>query len=420
MQLTQSSWLNWPQTQQLISIFEEAGQEIRFVGGAVRDLLAGKAVTDVDVATPASPQQVMGILEKAGIRTIPTGLSHGTVTALIDEQPFEITTLRCDIKSYGRHAEVQFTRDWEQDAARRDFTINALYCDPQGRIYDYHNGLEDLRGRHVRFIGDAKTRIEEDGLRILRFFRFTARYGEGKTDEAGLAACHECREMLEQLSGERIAQEMLKLLQSDQAVNLLALMDEQRLTLPLFGYRLHLESAAVWPRVQLMADIAEAELLAPQEVPLLLIALLARAQEGALAEFVIQRWKLSNKQAEFLNFLIQAPLIDSACDEAEQKRLLRRYGAAFFYALALISWTETLRNQNHHAQMLSAAYRPMLWLAGHWQPPAFPLTGDDLTAAGVTPGPGLGAWLKQLEEWWESEGYQPDKAELLKRFHAQR
>lgn len=414
--LTKDSWLSWPQTIKLIETFDAAGQEMRFVGGAVRDLLAGVAVKDVDVATPASPQQVLGLLEKAGIRAIPTGLSHGTVTAVIDGMPFEITTLRCDVKTYGRHAEVQFTRDWEEDSARRDFTINALYCDAQGRIYDYHNGIEDLRTRHVRFIGDAETRIREDGLRILRFFRFTARYSEREIDGEGLAACHQCREMLDDLSGERIAQEMLKFLEAETAPGLLELMDEQRLTHSLFGYNIDTKLLEYWPRVQLIADIDETT----SSLSLVLLALLCRAQEGAMDDYIIKRWKLSNKQAELLTFLSAAKEITPDLDEADQKRILRRIGAERFRALTLVSWTENLSYSADKAQMLAAAYRPILWLAGHWNIPSFPVNGDDLSQLGLESGPQMGAWLKQLEDWWEREGYTPTREEILRRFEGQR
>ena len=414
--LTKDSWLTWPETIKLVEVFDAAGQEIRFVGGAVRDLLVGVAVKDVDVATPASPQQVLGILEKAGIRAIPTGLSHGTVTAVVDGMPFEITTLRCDVKTYGRHAEVQFTRDWQEDAARRDFTINALYCDAAGRVYDYHNGLEDLRSRRVRFIGDAETRIREDGLRILRFFRFTARYSESEIDGEGLAACHQCREMLDDLSGERIAQEMLKFLEAETASALVAMMDEQRLTHSLFGYAIDTKAIEHWPRIHLIADVEESA--TPSS--LVLLALLCRAQESTMHDYIIQRWKLSNKQAELLTFLKEAKAIKPDLNEAEQKRILRHVGAERFHALSLVSWTEELSASSDKAQMLAAAYRPILWLAGHWQIPIFPVRGGDLAQLGLPRGPQMGAWLKQLEDWWEREGYTPTREEILRRFEGQR
>jgi len=415
--LTKDSWLTWPETRRLVEVFDAAGKEMRFVGGAVRDLLAGVPVKDVDVANSRLAEQVLGLLEKAGIKAIPTGLSHGTVTAVVEGKPFEITTLRCDIKTFGRHAEVLFTRDWEQDAARRDFTINALYCDAEGRIYDYHHGLEDLRARRVRFIGNPATRIREDGLRILRFFRFTARYGEGEVDTEGLAACHECRDMLDKLSGERIAQEMFKLLETEAAPAMIRLMDEQRLTLPLFGYAVDAKLLECWARVGLMVELEEHQEL---PIPMVLLSLLCRAQEGAMADYLIKRWKLSNAQSDFLRFLDGAAQIGTEMNEAEQKRLLRRYAPERFRALVLVSWAENLAANPSKTQMLSAAYRPMVWLAGHWSIPEFPVSGGDLAALGLSQGPQMGAWLKQLEDWWERENYQPTREEILERFQSQR
>ena len=416
LNLTKESWLTWPETQQLIGIFDEAGHEMRFVGGAVRDLLAGIAVKDVDIATPASPQQVLGMCEKAGIKVVPTGLSHGTVTAIINHQPFEITTLRCDVKTFGRHAEVQFTQHWEEDAARRDFTLNALYCDPKGRIYDYHHGLDDLRARHVKFIGNAEQRIREDGLRILRFFRFSARYGEGEMDIEGLAACHQCREMLHDLSGERIAQEMFRLLEQEIAPAILTIMQQQQLTLPLFGYQIDQRILECWPRIRLMADIEENL----PNIPILLLGLLCRAQEGAMAEFITQRWKLSNADRELMHFIADTHLIEADADQATQKRLIRQIGPERFRHLLLASWTEGLSQVPQKAQMLSAAYRPMLWLSEHWQVPIFPIKGSDLIARGAPSGPQMGQWLQQLEQWWESENYAPTREQILERFESQR
>lgn len=416
-----NSWLYWPQTQRLIEVFHQGGHEIRFVGGAVRDLLLGRPVHDVDVATPASPQQVMGLLEKAQIKVIPTGLSHGTVTALIDSVAFEITTLRADIKTYGRHAEVQFTRNWEEDAARRDFTLNALYCDATGKVYDYFDGLRDLHAHHVRFIGDPEQRIREDGLRILRFFRFSAYYSEGEVDLPGLEACYQCREMLDQLSGERIAQEMLKLMASDYAAAMLERMQEEQLTTSLFGYKIHPEPLKNWPRVKLLADMESSVL--PEQDTLLPLVLLCRGQaESAvgMADFIIERWKLSNKQADLLRSLVRQPRLSKDSEENEQKRLIRHYGAQTFMLMVLMSWAEMMADTQQQVQLLSASYRSMLWLAEQWQPPVFPLKGSDLIAHGIKSGPELGNWLQKLEDWWEKEDYQPDRQALLERFKAQR
>ncbi len=416
--LTKESWLSWPETHTLIEIFTAAEKEIRFVGGAVRDLLISKQVHDVDVATTASPQQVLGILQKADVRAIPTGLSHGTITAIIGEVSFEITTLRSDIKTFGRHAEVQFTDDWRQDSERRDFTINGLYCDVDGRVYDYHQGLEDLRHRRVRFIGDASKRISEDALRILRFFRFTAYYSENEIDGEGLAACHQHREMLQNLSGERIANEMFLLLNAPSAPDILDLMKEQQLTQFIFGYAINTRSLLTWRKIALLIDEPESQFALP--IPMIILALLCRSQKGAMDDFIISRWKLSNADADFLRYLTHAPAINHDVSEHKQKQILRQIGAAKFRALAVISWTEHLAQASAQSKLLAAAYRPIIWLAEHWEIPQFPLSGGDLAALGLPAGPTMGAWLKQLEEWWEREGYSPSKEDILNRFKSQR
>src|SRR5579872_7361897 len=205
-------WLKWPETQALIKAFADAKAPIRFVGGCVRDALLGRAVQDVDVATPLRPEATMALLQKAGIKAIPTGIDHGTATAVIHGKHFEITTLRKDVSTDGRHATVAYTDDWKEDAARRDFTINALYLSPDGELFDYFNGARDAKEGHVRFIGNAGERIREDYLRILRFFRFYAWYGKTEPDKEALTACTEAANNIGTLSGERVQQEMLKLL----------------------------------------------------------------------------------------------------------------------------------------------------------------------------------------------------------------
>ena len=198
------AWLEWPETQSLVRAFAAKNTELRFVGGAVRDALAGRATSDVDVATPALPEAVMELLAAANIQAIPTGIKHGTVTAVLDKKHFEITTLRKDVSTDGRHAEVAYTDDWKADAARRDFTMNALYLSPAGELFDYFEGEKDAMAGRVRFIGGADARIKEDYLRILRFFRFYAWMGKGEADADALAACAANAPKIATLSGERI------------------------------------------------------------------------------------------------------------------------------------------------------------------------------------------------------------------------
>jgi poly(A) polymerase len=207
--LAAQAWLNDAKTRTLLAAFGDV--PLRFVGGCVRDAVMGRNVGDIDCATPAKPEEVVALLEAADIKAVPTGLAHGTITAVIDSKPFEITTLRKDVACDGRHAEVEYTDDWQQDALRRDFTMNALYCDAHGEVFDYTDGVDAARAGRIQFIGDAEARIREDGLRILRFFRFFATHGLGAPDTTALKACAAHKAMLADLSGERIQQEMLKL-----------------------------------------------------------------------------------------------------------------------------------------------------------------------------------------------------------------
>ena len=213
-----------PATRAVTEALSAEGATVRFVGGCVRDAVLGRDAKDVDIATPDPPETVIALLEAAGLKAVPTGIAHGTVTAVADGTPFEVTTLRHDVETDGRHAKVAFTDDWVADAARRDFTLNALYCDADGALYDPVGGIEDARRGRVRFVGDARARIEEDALRLLRFFRFHAHYGRGEADATALAACRELAPLLANLSGERLRDETLKLLAAPESAPVVALM----------------------------------------------------------------------------------------------------------------------------------------------------------------------------------------------------
>jgi tRNA nucleotidyltransferase/poly(A) polymerase len=389
-----SIWLHWPETKALAQAIEP----LRFVGGCVRDALLNRAVNDVDAATPLVPQEVMRRLKQAGIKAIPTGIDHGTVTARIGERHFEITTLRRDVSTDGRHAVVAFTDDWKEDAARRDFTMNALYCDHQGQIFDYFDGAKDAAAGHVRFIGEAHERIREDALRILRFFRFFAHYGREPVDMAGITACGELAALIDGLSGERIAAEMLKLLTAEQAANVVGLMQRH----------------GIWPRV--VPAVVNAETLArlPQVLrksqcppdALLSLALLLRGVSGgtsALIDAITARWKLSRAQQKRLHSLCESHFAHPA-EEKQWKKLIRVCGKELFIDGVLLAMAEGAEE----ASSLAA-----IKLAREWSVPVFPVTGDDLIAQGAKPGKELGEKLKALEEKWEESGYMLGKNELL-------
>lgn len=375
--------------ERVLAAIADGGGEARYVGGCVRDALLGRKGSDVDMACTLPPQQTLAALEAADIKAIPTGLDHGTVTAIANSTTYELTTLRRDVACDGRHAEVAFTDDWREDAARRDFTMNALYMNDTGEVTDYFGGIDDAKAGRVRFIGDAQQRISEDGLRILRFFRFFAHYGQGKMDNEALKACTQHKAMLGTLSGERIATEMFKLLAADSATDVLEVMDtheilaEIQLTDANFGVLKHLDSYE----------------------PLLKLAALLH---GLDPEPLLQRWKLSNEDKARLRRLSKAPLAEMAnWDEWQQKAALRRLDAPKFCDAVKLAMAV------HPAQNVQLA--PMLTLAENWTPPQFPVDGGDLIGAGIPQGKVLGDTLKRLEAEWEAEHYQPDKAALLAR-----
>lgn len=388
MQLPPQPWMT-PASARVMQAIAQAGGEARYVGGCVRDAVLGRSGSDVDMACTLPPEKVMEALQANNIRVIPTGLSHGTVTALCDAHHYEITTLRRDIATDGRHAEVAFTNDWREDAARRDFTMNALYADADGNIYDYFGGIADAQSGHVRFIGDSQQRIREDGLRILRFFRFFAHYGQWPMDAQGLAACAELSPMLHQLSGERIQAEMLKLLSALQAAEVLEVMQENGIL-----------AAIALPQ----ANLPLLRNLPPDVTDTILR--LAALLRGQSPEALLQRWKLSNDNKTRLRALVLADVSTLATDdEWAQKKRLRRQGKPLFCELLQLAMAE----YPHYA----AQFRHQLHLTDTWQPPQFPLTGADLLAIDIPQGKELGDTLRRLEAIWEDAHYLPDKTHLL-------
>jgi poly(A) polymerase len=358
------------------------GGEARFVGGAVRDALLGLPVADIDVATRHAPDEVVRRLRRSGIKAVPTGIAHGTITAVIDSGPIEVTTLRRDVDTDGRHATVAFTGDWREDAARRDFTMNALYADPNtGEVFDYFGGLDDLDARHIRFIGDPLQRIAEDHLRILRFFRFLARFGDSP-DPAGLAACTERANDLMALSRERIRDELLKLLVARDAVRVARLMEERGIFCPVVP---EVDGAAIG-RLAALAD-AEAGLgVAPDPIRRL-AALVGR--DAVLAEELGRRLKLSNAQKKRL----AAALAPASGDPR---------------ALAYRCGRETALDRMLLTPEWSSEGRPgALSVLTGWDIPRLPVTGGELVERGLRKGPVVAATLRQIEDRWIGAGF-PD------------
>jgi poly(A) polymerase len=355
----------------------------RYVGGAVRDTLLEIAVKDIDIATPLEPHEVMRRVKAAGIRVIPTGIDHGTVTALLDGGPVEITTLRHDVSTDGRRATVAFAQGWQDDAARRDFTINALYADPAtGEVFDYFGGLDDLKARRVRFIGDAGQRIREDHLRILRYFRFQARFGSGPADVAAENACTELAATLKGLSRERVGMEIF---------NLLALPDPA-------------------PTVARMAELGVLGMILPEADPLPLAALVAQEQRQDVAPDPIRRMAaLLPADAELAGQVAARFRLSGA----QKKRLM---GAAGRSADNPPRSGEDARTLAYRLGMEQALDR--LLLTGvdiapltDWTIPTFPLKGGEIVARGIKAGPEVARILQAVEAQWVAEGF-PDKARV--------
>jgi poly(A) polymerase len=396
--LTGADWLARAETQAVFAALGARGFAARAVGGAVRDALMGRPVADVDIATDARPEEVADAVEAAGLKAVPTGLAHGTVTVVAGGRPFEVTTLRKDVETHGRHATVAFTDDWVADARRRDFTLNALYCSADGQVYDPLSGYADLAARRVRFIGVAAERIREDYLRILRFFRQTADYGEGPADAEGLAACVRERAGLALLSGERVREELLRLLAAPRGPEIAALMQDYGLIAAVLG-------AA--PRPTLLARLAALEAavgLAPDAV-LRLAALAVEVEEDALR--LRERLRLSNDAtAELMRAAIRAPRIDLTVTEAAAKACLYRQGPKAYRERVLIAWARAGDPPQ------SKAWRRLLVLPERWQAPTFPLGGADVLAEGVPAGPRVGELLRTLEDWWIAGEFGADERTL--------
>jgi poly(A) polymerase len=383
-------WFDAPATRAVYAALNAAGHETRAVGGAVRNSLMGLPVNEVDFASTASPEEVTELAVAAGLRTVPTGLKHGTVTVIVERQPFEVTTLRQDVETFGRHASVKFTRDWAMDASRRDFTMNALYASADGAVHDPLDGYSDLAARRVRFIGSARERIREDYLRILRFFRFTADYGD-KPDSQGYSACLAERAGLCRLSAERVRVELLRILSAREPVRALEPMSEGGLLTLLLGGVVRVAHAGR------MILIEAANGLAGD--PLRRLAALALMVEED-AKRLTQKLRLSNSEAARMQATAALkPRLTSAAPVLATKEALYRLGKPQFIDRVLLAWARS------DASADDPAWREHLILPECWHAPAFPLKGEDLLSRGVERGPKMGETLRKLEERWISSNF---------------
>ena len=395
--IADTAWLTDGALGKLMAVLDRDGEEARVVGGAVRNILIGEPTGDIDVATTALPPEVMRRAQAAGFKAVPTGIEHGTVTIVVDHRPFEVTTLREDVETFGRHAVVRFGRDWRADAARRDFTINALSLSRDGVVHDYVGGLADIAVRRVRFIGQAAARIAEDYLRVLRFFRFHAAYGTGLPDPEGLHACIDARDKLERLSRERVRMELIKLLVAAHAVPTLAVMAEAGLLAPVLGGVPYLAGMSN------MAKVEAACALAPDPVRRLGALAVMIAED---AERLWQRLRLTNAEHERLASMADGWWRVTPAEESAARALLYRLGPERFIDRVLIAWARSA------AGAADAQWRAMAALPQRWTAPAFPIKAADLMARGIAKGRGLGAALAQAEQAWIARGFPADKAAL--------
>jgi poly(A) polymerase len=385
--LANARWLGETGLQEIFAVIAAAGGEARVAGGAVRNALLKIPVADVDVAATLAPERVLEVCKAAGMGVHPTGIGHGTVTVVAHHRPYEVTTLRYDVETDGRRARVAFHDDWERDALRRDFTMNALYCDAVGNIYDYTGGYKDILRNRIVFVGVPSKRIGEDYLRILRFFRFHAQFGKGAPDKPGLSACKRFAKQLGDLSAERIRQEMMKLIVAPGAVQTLKIMARERLLRHIIPYT---EEWRVLGRL-------------PPD-PVLRLAVLA-AQPLTLKVSL----RLSNHEAHRIETALSATPPTPDLNPREQRMMLYRLGAEAWRDAANIAWARS------RAPLDDTKWKRLLGLPGRWPIPAMPLNGNDLLAAGIRAGPDLGNTLRRLEDWWIQSDFKPDRHGLLKR-----
>jgi len=384
-----------PATRRVMAALNHGEWQARFVGGCVRDALAGRPVTDIDIATTAPPEEGCRLLEAAGIHVIPTGLKHGTITAVLEGENFEITTLRHDVETYGRHARVAFTDDWKPDAARRDFTINAMFCDEDGTLYDPFGGLADLAAGRVRFVGSARQRIHEDVLRLLRYFRFTAHYGHLPADGEALAACREMAHQLPRLSGERVRKEILRLLEAPDPLPVWRLMLAEGVLLPLLPDAIN---------VQALENLVALEKALGRCDPLLRLAALLPQDEEKMAA-VAGRLRLSNEESARLRRF----------SRHKGRRMASRWRQDFYDLtpegtrdLFLLAAARRIRPRE-----ALPVLRHIQRQTGTWKRPVFPLKGKDVMDLGLPSGPRIGRVLARVEAWWRIRGFRPGRLACL-------
>lgn len=408
--LPRTGWITEPDiTRVMQALLAGDGVTARYVGGVVRDTLRGALRfgdrPDIDIATTAIPEKVVELLETAGLKAVPTGLQHGTVTAVSNHRPVEITTLRHDVTTDGRRAEVAFTQDWAADAARRDFTMNAIYADPDGVLFDPLGGITDLEAGRVRFVGSADARIKEDYLRILRFFRFHAWCGQGEMDPEGLQACRRNLDGLARLSAERVSHELLKLLAAEAPLPALRQMAAAGVLDAV------LPEAKDFDRLEALVDNDAQHFFDPD--PLLRLGALL-PDDGETATALAARLRLSNAQRDRLVNMLKARLrVFCYMSVREMRRTAYRLTPEVMHDVAMLRWAEDPKRQHNAVQ-----WRALLPMIKNWKLPKMPLTGHQIHLAGVPNGPQIGRVMQELEEWWIDADFTSDEYSLIERLKA--
>lgn len=384
------AWINYSDLKKLFTILTKSGQA-RLVGGCVRDVVLGRVSTDIDIATTHGPQEVMSLLENAGIKCIPTGLKHGTVTAVLNEKNYEITTLRKDVETFGRHASVEFTNSWEEDAKRRDFTINAMSMDLDGTLYDYYSGQADLKNKLIKFVGNPEERIKEDYLRVLRYFRFISYFGVEHIHQESLNACAKLAEGITQLSGERLRVEILKIASSQYIKEAFQLMDKLEITKHLL--------------IKKLSDKYLDYTFSDDKY--VNLAAILRCSEGISQSYTPfqARLRFSNNEGHLLHRLILQESIELSGDENYQKRQIYIHGVDLYKKLLMLANIENpdLDRYNRYKT-----------LANTWAAPIFIINGEDLKKIGYN-GAEIGKRLNSLHSMWIESNFELTKEQLLKR-----
>ncbi|MGJ3258272.1 MAG: CCA tRNA nucleotidyltransferase [Rhodospirillales bacterium] len=398
--LNPEPWLKDPTTLAVMNALSAGGADVRYVGGCVRDAIAKRPINDIDIGTPESPEAVIERLEAAGIKAVPTGLDHGTVTAVTDHKSFEVTTLRRDVETDGRRAVIAYTDDWIVDSSRRDFTINALSATRDGDVYDYHDGIADLAHGRIRFIGRAEDRVQEDYLRILRYFRFFAHFGRPPYDDAAFTACRKEAEHLKEISAERIRHELLRTLASVEPADAFIMMRNAHVLEAILPEATEIGTLRTAAWLESRAIIIDG--LKPDPVRRL-GAVLGLKCDGI---GVASRLRLSNKEADRLIDMKKfAPIFAIAATVDDIQPKIKKLGNETVADALILAWATRLADQGKVPPKETAARREALETAFKWTPPALPIGGDDVKAMGIPTGPEVGTLLRAVENWWMDGGF---------------